>query len=59
MTTIIPEGEDLKKAVKWISERRQDDPESLPGKLVEDAAVRFDLSPADTEFLYRFVREEK
>jgi hypothetical protein len=57
MTTIIPQGEDLRKAVKWISEERQDSPEKKLAKLVEEASVRFDLSPADSEFLFKFFRE--
>lgn len=59
MTTIIPQGEDLRKAVKWISEERQDSPEKKLAKLVEEASVRFDLSPADSEFLFKFFREQK
>jgi hypothetical protein len=59
MTTIMPQGEDLRKAVKWISEERQDSPQKKLAKLVEEASVRFDLSPADGEFLFKFFREQK
>jgi hypothetical protein len=59
MTTIVPQGEDLRKAVKWISEERQGSPQKNLAKLVEEASVKFDLSPADGEFLFRFFKEQK
>jgi hypothetical protein len=58
MTTIMPEGEDLRKAVKWISEERQSSPQKKMAKLVEEASVKFDLSPADAEYLFRFFKKE-
>jgi hypothetical protein len=58
MTTIIPQGEDLRKAVKWISEERQSHPQKKIAKLVEEANVKFDLSPADGEFLFKFFKEK-
>jgi hypothetical protein len=59
MTTIIPQGEDIRKAVKWISEERQSSSSKKLAKLVEEASVKFDLSPADGEFLFKFFREQK
>ena len=59
MTTIMPQGEDLRKAVKWISEERQSSPQRKLAKLVEEASVKFDLSPVDGEFLFKFFREQK
>lgn len=56
--SIQPEGEDLRKAVKWISEQRQDDPDQQLPALVEAASRRYNLSPRDETFLSRFVREE-
>ncbi len=58
MSTIIPEGDDIKKAVQWISEERKYNPDKQPGKLVEEASLKFDLSPSDAEFLTRFLKEE-
>lgn len=51
MPTIVPTGENLRRAVKWISEQRQERPDEKLSKLVDEAALRFDLSPADQEFL--------
>lgn len=59
MATIHPQGDALKKAIQWISEARKKDPEVNPVKLVDQAAFQFDLTPKDSEFLLRFVRQEK
>lgn len=56
--TIIPTGEDIRKAVKWISEMRQANPGADPRKLVEQACLKFNLSPLDAEYLARWVRGE-
>jgi hypothetical protein len=58
MSTIQPKGDDLRKAVKWISEEHQAGPDVSRSKLVEQAAVKFNLSPKDVEFLTRFAKEE-
>jgi hypothetical protein len=59
MTTIIPQGDDLRKAVKWISEERLGSPERKLAKLVEEASLKFDLSPGDAEFLFKFFKKEQ
>ena len=58
MTTIQPEGEEIRKAVKWISEMRLDEPETPLAKLIEAACLKFDLSPMEAEFLARVCRKE-
>ncbi|MDZ7833151.1 MAG: hypothetical protein U5L07_15485 [Desulfobacterales bacterium] len=57
--SIQPEGEDLRKAIKWISEMRQEEPDKSLTRLVEEAGAKFDLPPKDQEFLYRFVRDNE
>ncbi len=57
MTHPLPEGENLRKAVKWISNERKADPDLDTAVLAEKASVRFDLSPGDSEFLARFLKE--
>ena len=59
MGTIQPQGEDLRKAVKWISEKRKYNPEAKPVKLVEEACLKFDLSPKKADYLRKFVLNEK
>ncbi len=58
MTTILPEGEDLRKATRWISEERSAYPQKTATELIEEACLKFDLSPMDAEFIQRFVREK-
>ena len=59
MTTAQPEGENLRKAVKWISEERKYSAEKKPSQLIEEACLKFDLSPMDAEYLSRFLRQEE
>jgi len=56
MSELTPQGENVRKAVKWISDKRQYERETCGplGKLVEQASHRFDLSPKDQDFIFRF-----
>ncbi len=56
MSSILPEGTSLRKAVQWISKMREEGNSPLP-TLVEQACLRFNLSPKDAEFLNRFFTE--
>lgn len=47
-----PDGDALKKALRWLSDRRQDDPKEPRAKLIEEAGTRFDLTPLEVQFLY-------
>lgn len=58
MSTIMPQSEKLKHAIQWISERRTEDPDVNLAKLVDEASFKFDLSPKDSEFLLRFVKND-
>jgi hypothetical protein len=49
---LIPKGEGLRRAVAWLAEHR-----SWTLELIEEACQRFDLSPADEEFLLRELRK--
>lgn len=57
MTTIQPEGEELRKAVKWISDERQYGPDKTFLKLIEEAGLKFNLSPVEQEYLSNFFRK--
>lgn len=59
MTTIIPEGEDLQRALKWISSHLDENPNQSLNKLVEKAVFTFDLSPKDADFLLNFYSKKK
>jgi len=56
--SVQPDGEDIRKAIKWISEERKYNPESKPIKLIEEACLKYDLSPKDAEYLTNFVLNE-
>jgi hypothetical protein len=47
-----PGGEPLRKAVLWLSARLAEG-HSMSLKLIEEAALRFDLSPLEEEFLLK------
>ena len=53
--SIQPEGEDLRKAVKWISEERTFNPKKNLINIVDEACLKFDLAPKDADFLARFI----
>lgn len=48
---IMPQGEGLRRALRWLDDRVRDDPKADRGKLVGEASVRFDLSPVEEDFL--------
>jgi hypothetical protein len=45
---LIPEGEALRHALQWLAEQGR-----CTLKTVEQASLRFDLTPRDEEFLLR------
>lgn len=59
MSQIMPEGEAVRKAVKWISNECKENKESKIGLLICDAAARYNLSPKDEEFLRAFYSMER
>lgn len=48
---IQPEGEPLRKAVRWIAARRTEQPQASLVKIIDEAARRFDLTPLQEDFL--------
>lgn len=50
-TTVLPKGESLRRALRWLSDQGRHD-----AAAIEEAARRFDLSPSDEEFLLRHCR---
>ena len=56
--SILPEGEQMRRAVKWISDQRLDNPKAALFKLIEEACLKFDLSPNDAEVLMNFYAEK-
>lgn len=48
---ILPHGEGIRRALRWLDDRVREAPGVPRAKLVEEAAVRFDLTPLEAEFL--------
>ena len=56
--SILPEGEQLRRAVKWISDERLDNLGAVLSNLIGEACLKFDLPPKDAEFLAHFFTEK-
>lgn len=48
---VLPHGESLRRALRWLDGEVKERPAAARAKLVDEAAVRFDLSPLEVEFL--------
>jgi hypothetical protein len=48
---LLPQGEGLRRALRWLDERAREEPAAERLRLVGEAAARFDLSPVEEEFL--------
>ncbi len=59
MNDLLPDGEDLRRAVKWISGNLQENPDQRVLPLVHEATFKFDLSPKDADFLIGFYSRKK
>lgn len=55
--SVQPEGEDLRKAVKWVLEEADFDPKRTLKDLIREACLKFDLSPLEADFLAKTLRE--
>jgi hypothetical protein len=58
MATIMPEGERVRLAVKFISAERQEDEKKSIRKLIQEASLKFNLSPKEEQDLVNFYREK-
>ena len=56
MHSIMPENEQLKRAVKWISEQLKEDENKSKQGLINEAISRFDLNPKQSMFLLSFYK---
>ena len=48
---ILPDGDHVRRAVRWISDRRYECQDLPSLALVDEAARRFDLSPWEEEWM--------
>jgi hypothetical protein len=56
MSELLPRGEKLRRAVRFVSARSEEQPELGRSALLEEATLRFDLSPREAEMLADFLR---
>ena len=54
--TVIPENEQLRRAIKWISEQLREDESLSKMTLINQATIRFDLNPKQSTFLFNFYK---
>ena len=57
MSQVLPKGETLRRAIRYISDRLCEDESLSLMALVDESTLRFDLSPKDSEFLIGFYRD--
>ena len=58
MATIQPKGERrIRQAIKWISSELLEDDRKTISILIEKAAMRFNLSPKEEEYLMSFYKK--
>ena len=46
-----PGGDTIRSALKWLAEQRLAHPTAPRMKLIEEAALRYDLTPLEVDFL--------
>ena len=52
--SLSPHGENLRKAIAWLSQQIE-----IQRQTIEQASVKFDLTPLEEDFLLRnFIREK-
>ncbi len=56
MTTIMPQGEHMRQAVRYIAEKAEETGKPVE-TLVDDYAMRFNLSPKECDFLIGFFKQ--
>ena len=60
MPTIIPQSDLVRKAAEYIAEERARNPQKSLSTLLDEAGMRFNLTPLDSAALERiFIEENK
>lgn len=57
--SVAPEGDALRKAIRWVGEQRRERPEARLSELVDRAGKAFDLSPTEAEWLWTMLTERR
>ena len=59
MSTVMPREELVRRALFFVDEALRDKPERSLEPLLDEAGARFNLSPLDSEALYRLFQESR
>lgn len=54
-----PKGDKIKNAIKWISEMKEQHPDKSMMMITDEANIKFDLNPMESEFIIKFFKEEE
>ncbi len=57
MEQLLPDGEELRRAVSWMATRLKEEGDEKLSCLLQEATFTFNLSPRDAEWLGAFYRE--
>lgn len=49
--TTQPQGDKIRKAVRWISDMLREHPDKSRAAVIKEAEIRFDLTPRECTFL--------
>ena len=53
MSSILPPGESIRKAAAFVAETRKAEPARSLASILDEAGMRFNLTPLDSEALLR------
>jgi hypothetical protein len=59
MATVMPRDELTRRALRFVDETLRENPDRSLDALIDEAGARFNLSPLDSEALYRLFRESR
>lgn len=56
--SILPEGEHLRRAAEWIACELKRNPDVAVTKLLDEAGMRYNLTPKESDALFRLLTEK-
>ena len=59
MASVVSQSELVRKAAEFINEKRNENPKADLAKLLDEAGMRYNLTPLDAASLERIFKEEK
>lgn len=59
MSTVFSGDENIRQAVRWVSQQLTEHPEEGYMKWVNEAGPRFNLNPLQSDYLVKFFKESQ